>query len=121
MGMNESGYGVGRFEHMLSERGTFALVKELAADCKAFVDVGANEGAFTFLVHDKYPKMRLHWFEPDRQLAQRLAANLASNEIVAGGNEMAVAGSGCTATFFTDLAVDASGCLSSLFADEHLP
>jgi hypothetical protein len=76
--MNKTAYAFGKFEHMLSERATFALVKELAADCKAFIDVGANEGAFTFLVHDKYPKMRLHWFEPDRQLAQRLATNLAS-------------------------------------------
>jgi FkbM family methyltransferase len=96
------------------------LVRELAADCKEFVDVGANEGAFTFLVHDKYPKMRLHWFEPDRQLAQRLAANLASNEIVACGNEMAVAERRGAATFFKNLSDDGSGSLSSLFADKHL-
>jgi FkbM family methyltransferase len=91
----------------------------LAADCKDFVDVGANEGAFTFLVHDNYPKV-LHWFEPDRQLAQRLAANLVSNDIVACGNEMAVAERRGTATFFKNLSDDASGSLSSLFADKHL-
>jgi FkbM family methyltransferase len=118
--MNKTAYAFGKFEHMLSERATFALVKELAADCKEFVDVGANEGAFTFLVHDKYPKMRLHWFEPDRQLAQHLAANLASNEIVACGNEMAVAERRGAATFFKNLSDDGSGSLSSLFADKHL-
>ena len=118
--MNKTAYAFGKFEHMLSERATFALVKELAADCKAFINVGANEGAFTFLVHDKYPKMRLHWFEPDRQLAQRLATNLASNEIVACGNEMAVAERRGTATFFKNLSDDTSGSLSSLFADKHL-
>jgi FkbM family methyltransferase len=118
--MNKTPYAFGRFEHMLSERATFALVKELAADCKAFVDVGANEGAFTFLVHDKYPEMRLHWFEPDRQLAQRLAANLASNEIVACGNEMAVAKRRGTAMFFKNLSDDTSGSLSSLFTNKHL-
>jgi len=118
--MNKTAYAFGKFEHMLSERATFALVKELAVDCKAFIDVGANEGAFTFLVHDKYPKMRLHWFEPDRQLAQRLAANLASNEIVACGNEMAVAERRGTATFFKNLSDDESGSLSNLFADKHL-
>ena len=118
--MNKTAYAFGKFEHMLPERATFALVRELAADCKEFVDVGANEGAFTFLVHDKYPKMRLHWFEPDRQLAQRLAANLASNDIVACGNETAVAERRGTATFFKNLSDDASGSLSSLFADKHL-
>src|SRR6478735_131318 len=76
-------FGFGKFEHMLSERATFALLSELAADCKEFVDVGANEGAFTFLVHNNYLKVRLHWFELDRELARRLAANLASNAIVA--------------------------------------
>jgi hypothetical protein len=66
----------------LSERATFALVRELAADCEDFVDVGANEGAFTFLVHNDHPRGRLHWFVPDRRLARRLATNLTSNNIV---------------------------------------
>jgi hypothetical protein len=71
------------------------------ADCKEFVDVGANEGAFTFL----HPQMRLHWFEPDRQLARRLAINLTRNNIVAYGNELAVAERRGTATFFKTLAM----------------
>jgi FkbM family methyltransferase len=118
--MNKTAYAFGKFEHMLSERATFALVRELAADCKAFVDVGANEGAFTFLVHDKYPKMRLHWFEPDRELARRLAANLTSNEIVACGNEMAVAERRGTATFYKNLSDDLSGSLSNMFTQKHV-
>jgi FkbM family methyltransferase len=118
--MNKTAYAFGKFEHMLSERATFALVKKLSADCKEFVDVGANEGAFTFLVHNNYPKVRLHWFEPDRELGRRLATNLASNSIVASGNEMAVAERRGTATFFKNLSDDASGSLSSMFADKHL-
>jgi FkbM family methyltransferase len=118
--MKKTAYAFGKFEHMLSERATFALVRELAADCREFVDVGANEGAFTFLVHDNYPEIRLYWFEPDRELARRLATNLASNDIVACGNEMAVAERRGTATFFKNLSDDASGSLSSLFADKHL-
>jgi FkbM family methyltransferase len=118
--MKKTAYAFGKFEHMLSERATFALLRELAADCKEFVDVGANEGAFTFLVRHNYPKVRLHWFEPDRELARHLAANLASNDIVACGNEMAVAERRGTATFFKNLNDDASGSLSSLFTDKHL-
>src|SRR6516165_5911097 len=118
--MNKTAYAFGKFEHTLSERATFALVRELTADCNEFVDVGANDGAFTFLVHNDYPKMRLHWFEPDRQLAQRLAANLASNSIAACGNEIAVAERRGTATFFKNLSDDASGSSSSLFTDKHL-
>src|SRR5262245_29765453 len=49
IGLGKTAYAFGKFEHMLSERATFALVRELAADCEEFVDVGANEGAFTFL------------------------------------------------------------------------
>jgi len=58
--LNKTAYAFGKFEHMLSERAAFALVRELAADCEEFVDVGANEGAFTFLVHNDHPQARLH-------------------------------------------------------------
>jgi FkbM family methyltransferase len=118
--LNKSAYAFGRFEHMLSERATFALVKELATDCEEFVDVGANEGAFTFLVHHDHPRVRLHWFEPDRQLARRLATNLTRNNISACGNEMAIAERRGTATFFKNLSDDSSGSLSSLFTQKHV-
>jgi len=42
--LNKTVYAFGKFEHMLSERATFALVRELAGDCEEFVDVGTNEG-----------------------------------------------------------------------------
>jgi FkbM family methyltransferase len=118
--LNKTGYAFGKFEHMFSERATFALVRELAGDCEEFVDVGANEGAFTFLVHNDVPQARLHWFEPDRQLARRLATNLSRNNIVAWGNQMAVAERRGTATFFKNLSDDCSGSLKSLFTQKHL-
>ena len=108
-------------QHMLSERATFALVRELAADCEEFVDVGANEGAFTFLVHHEHPKMRLHWFEPDRQLAQRLAANLASNNIVALRKPDGGCGAKRDSYFLQEPERRlSSGSLSSLFTQKHL-
>ena len=42
-GLNKTVYAFGKFEHMLSERATFALVRELAGDCEDFVDVGTEE------------------------------------------------------------------------------
>src|SRR5262249_17394832 len=39
--LHKTAYAFGKFRHMQSERATFALVRELAADCKEFVDVGA--------------------------------------------------------------------------------
>jgi FkbM family methyltransferase len=118
--LNKTAYAFGKFERALPERATFALVKELASDCDEFVDVGAHEGAFTFLVHNDHPQTRLHWFEPDRQLARRLASNLIRNNIVARGNEMAVAERKGTATFFKNLSDDLSGSLSDLFVQKHV-
>jgi FkbM family methyltransferase len=118
--LNKTAYAFGKFERMLSERATFALVKELATDCHEFVDVGANEGAFTFLVHNDHPQTRLHWFEPDQQLARRLATNLSRNNIVACGNEMAVAERKGTATFFKNLSDDLSGSLTNQFTQKHV-
>jgi FkbM family methyltransferase len=119
--LNKTGYAFGKFYTCLpSERATFALVRKLVADCEEFVDVGAHEGAFTFLVHNDHPQMRLHWFEPDRQLARRLATNLTSNNIVACGNEMAVAERSGTTTFFKNLTDDSSGSLSNLSTGTHV-
>src|SRR5262249_34212162 len=118
--LKKTTYAFGKFDHMFSERATFALVKELVADCKEFVDVGAHEGAFTFLVYQGHPKARLHWFEPDRQLARRLSTNLTSNNIVACGNEMAVAERRGTATFFKNLSDDLEGSLSNLSTGGHV-
>jgi FkbM family methyltransferase len=112
-------YAFGRFDRDAPERATFALVRELASDCGEFIDVGAHEGIFTFLVHNDYPQVRLHWFEPDRQLAQRLEKNLARNNIVACGSEMAVAELWGNATFFKNLTDNSSGSLSSMFADMY--
>jgi len=118
--LKKTAYAFGKFEHILSERATFALVRELAADCEEFVDVGANEGAFTFIVHHNHPETRLHWFEPDRQVARRLATNLSNNKIVACGNEMAIAERRGTATFFKNLSDDSSGSLGTLFTQKHV-
>jgi FkbM family methyltransferase len=115
----KSTYAFGKFDHTLSERATFALVRELVSDCDEFIDVGAHEGAFTFLVHNDHPQVRLHWFEPDRQLAQRLGKNLAGNSIVACGSEMAVAERRGTATFYKNLTDDSSGSLG-MFAQAQV-
>src|SRR5690348_15411033 len=66
-------YVFGRPENTLSERSTLALISELSKDCDTFVDVGANEGIFTFLVAANAKRaIDIHWFEPDRVLYQRL-------------------------------------------------
>jgi len=66
---NKTTYAYGKFDYDISERATFALVRELVSDCGEFIDVGAHEGIFTFMVHNDHPQVRLHWFEPDRQHA----------------------------------------------------
>jgi len=118
--LKKTAYAFGKLDRTLSERATLALVRELVPDCDEFVDVGANEGAFIFLVHNHHPRARLHWFEPDRQLAQRLTTNLIANNIVAYGNEMAVAECRGQATFFTNLSDDLSGSLTNLFTQKHM-
>src|SRR5258708_3722022 len=119
--MNKTAYAFGKFEHMLSERATFALVRELAADCEEFVDVGANEGAFTFLVHVDHPQVRLHWFEPDRALARRLATKVA----VPLRSATAISFPQATISllvrfFFKNLSDDLSSSLTSLFTQKHV-
>lgn len=112
-------YVFGRPDHSASERATFALVRELCADCDEFVDVGANEGAYTFLAAQDRPGIRLHWFEPDRVLAERLRQNVTRNGLDATGNTAAVADDEGTATFFADLTDDSMGSLRQSSESSH--
>jgi FkbM family methyltransferase len=119
--MAKSAYVFGRPENIPTEKATFVLIRELARDCRHFVDVGANEGIYTFLASQLVttPPLELHWFEPDRDLYARVAANLAANEIDAHGNAFAVSDHKGSAVFHKNLSDDASGSLSDLFAEIH--
>ena len=117
--MSKDVYAFGQPRQVKSERATISLVLALLADCRCIVDVGANEGIFTFLAHDIYPTLRLHWFEPDRRLAERLRSNLAANGIDHVGNRCAVSDRTGDAVFFENATDDFSGSLTQLFADKH--
>jgi len=113
-------YIFGRPENALSERATLALATELCRDCTDFVDIGANDGIFIFAINRKSNHdLRLHWFEPDQTLHDRLQANLAANSIVAVGNRAAVAAKRGTARFLKNLTDDSSGSLTDSFASKH--
>jgi FkbM family methyltransferase len=118
--LEKEAYVFGRPDKALPERATLALTRELCRDCRDFVDVGANAGLFTLAVACRAPRdLRLHWFEPDPLLYERLQANLAANAIEACGNRAAVAAAGGTATFFRNLTDDSSGSLTDHFASNH--
>lgn len=109
----KDGYVFGRPENLISERATIVLASELCQDCADFLDVGANDGIFTFMVNYKAgSSLRLHWFEPDQRLWNRLQTNLAANSIVAAGSRAAIAAENGTATFFSNLTDDSLGSLT---------
>lgn len=104
-------YVFGRPQNYLPERATVALATELGRDCAHFVDVGANDGLFTFSVASQNERLVLHWFEPDPAIYCRLKRNLAANAINARGNNMAVADCRGRASFFRNLTDDLTGSL----------
>lgn len=115
--LGKSSYVFGRPDNNLSERATLALVRELSPDCSHFIDVGANDGIFSFAVHEiTHGSIKLHWFEPDREIHTRLYNNLAGNKIEALGNRAAVYDRRGLATFYKNLSDDSSGSLSDYFA-----
>jgi FkbM family methyltransferase len=117
----KTAYAFGRPGNITSEKATVVLVRELARDCRHFVDVGANEGIYTVLASQvaTTSPLGLHWFEPDRDLYARVAANLAANEIDAHGNALAVSDRKGSAIFRKNLSDDASGSLTDLFTKTH--
>lgn len=111
----------GRPQRILSEQSTLALVAELTRDCQDFLDVGANEGVFTFTVHAANPSrgVRLHWFEPDRDLHLRLDSNLSANGIVATGHQAAANDRSGEVVFHRNLSDDLSGSITEHFTAQH--
>jgi FkbM family methyltransferase len=116
-------YLFGRPQNNVSERATCELVKQLSVDCSNFVDVGANEGLFTFTVHELQAEwkrdVRIHFFEPDDCLYERLSENLAANQICVQGNKAAVARQSGSAIFLKNLDDDLSGSLTDYFSKTH--
>ena len=117
----KTSYAFGRPKNSLSERATLALVQELAVDCPHFIDVGANDGIFTFFVSrsNSRSQIQIHWFEPDHDIHERLARNLRSNAIETHGNRAAVVERTGTISFFKNLTADSSGSVTDYFALKH--
>lgn len=118
--LHKGQYAFGRPQNSTFERGTIALVHELSTDCLHFLDVGAHEGIFTFVVSRALgKKIALHWFEPDPRLGLRLCENLRRNAIEAHANRVAAADRNGCSTFFQNLTDDSSGSLGTHFRAKH--
>lgn len=112
----------GRPGHHVGERATIELAKRLALRSNAFVDVGANEGLFTFSISAALGALRhstVHAFEPDPVLFDRLAANLARNNMGVRANRIAVSDRLGTQTFYRNISDNSSGSLTTFFASKH--
>ncbi|MEQ1897782.1 MAG: FkbM family methyltransferase [Vicinamibacterales bacterium] len=112
----------GRPDHYVGERATFALAMILARKSRVFIDVGANEGLFTYgaaVTLGPSQHRDMHLFEPDEDLFGRLSANLTRNTIKAHANQVAVSDRMGTQTFHRNLDDNLSGSLSDYFTATH--
>lgn len=82
----------GRPKNHIGERASLELACYLALHTCHFIDVGANDGIFTFAVANTLEPSRhadIHVFEPNGDVFARLAANLKGNSIRVNLNEVA--------------------------------
>jgi FkbM family methyltransferase len=115
----KSSYVFGRVQNSLSDRATWDLMRHLSVDCSNFIDVGANEGLFTFAIYALGGNIDIHFFEPDERLYERLQQNLLANNIRVNGIKAAVARLSGSGTFFKNLDDDCSGSLTNYFSRKH--
>ena len=88
------------------------LAKHLARDAGTFIDIGANDGIYTFsLAVDRTLAVDLHAFEPDPALFERLKHNAERNHIKATLNPLAISDASGSATFYRNLSSDVAGSL----------
>ncbi len=107
----------GRPDNHISERATLHLAKLLAARSDVFIDVGANDGLYSFSIASALgSRADIHLFEADDLIFKRVAQNLRRNNIGAHAHNTAV-GSVCgKATFYRNLSTDDCGSLNTHFA-----
>jgi FkbM family methyltransferase len=114
--LNKQEYVFGRPKDDLIERASIKLTEVLVRDCSHFVDVGAHEGIYTLSTFLAARDIRLHWFEPNAALANRLLINLRENRIPACGNRSAVSESAGCAVFYENSASDDLGSLNPSYS-----
>jgi FkbM family methyltransferase len=105
----------GRPDHELGERATIALAEILARQSGAFLDVGANEGLFAFVIGKALGPARygdIHVFEPDPVVFERLSGNLRRNSIGAQVNRVAAGARSGAARFYRHLGNDLAGSMN---------
>jgi FkbM family methyltransferase len=118
--IQKSQYAFGRPDNGVTECCTLRLLRELVKDCRHFLDVGAHEGIYTFVVAvEGKGTINSHWFEPDSTLSARLSGNLQRNHVTAYGNRVAASDENGEATFFRNLRSDLSGSLGTVFRQWH--
>ena len=112
----------GRPSNNLSERSAVELVDILVLKSRAFIDIGANEGLFTFSVASRLGRKasrNIHAFEPDPDLYSRLLDNVRRNKLNINVNQLAISASPGRATFNKNLSCDSSGSLTREFLQKH--
>jgi len=112
----KNGLLYGKPGHYLSERATLDLAKLLSRQSDAFIDIGANEGLFTFFVAAALGPSRqssIHAFEPDPFLFDRLTGNIGRNNMNVRANRIAVSDRVGTQTFYRNISDDLSGSLTT--------
>lgn len=102
------------------ERGPLRLASVLARDCDAFVDVGAHLGYYVFYLRHHLPELPIFFFEPNRELHDRIARNVAANGLErVTGFKSALGRSDGQAVFYLNLSDDTSSSLTDHFATMH--
>jgi FkbM family methyltransferase len=107
----------------VGERATLDLCRLLVPSGSDFLDVGANEGLFTFAIalamgSDDAP--RIHIFEPHEELFERLSQNLARNGIAARLNKSAVGRETGSTMFYRHPLDNTRGSLTTHYVEEDV-
>lgn len=112
----------GRPEQHVAERATLDLVRLLARRSAAFIDVGANEGLYSFAVSTDAGgsgRPSIHAFEPDNDVFARLAHNVETNHAAIHLTNAAVSDRIGRQTFHRNVSDDSSGSLTNHFSGKH--
>ena len=106
----------------IRERATLALARILSGHCEHFLDIGANEGIFSFLIASQWNGDRhdaIHVFEPDPVLFARLKRNFDRNAIRVRLHRVAASDRNGETVFYRNRSDDSSGSLEAGFAEHH--
>ncbi len=113
-------YLFGTPKSYVAERGALYLANALCSHSRAFIDIGAHMGYYTYYVR-AHQTLPIYFFEPNPVLFQNIQTNIKANNLSQiTGSSLAIGGESGETTFYLDQTDSSCSSLNKTYENHDL-